>query len=552
MMIRTEDHSRWWLAALILVYLLAAWLRMQQLSTQVLLDDEWHALHALFRLGYREIALSFGLMDHSIPLALLYQAIADTTGLDEPRMRLPSLLAGLATVAAGSLWAWRRFGPPTGLAFAWLLAISPLLVIYSRAARPYALVVLLALLAFWAAHAWWYRRRNAALWVYAACAAVGTWLHPLFGPTLMSPLLFFALDGAWKNRRPWPAAADLRRLVSGAVLTGLMTAMLVVPPLIADPSAILGKAGVGELPLHTLLALAQLLAGTGSWLALALFLALAFLGAVVLLKHSPRYVAFVAIVLLTFLATLLIARPAWTSTGYVLARYTIVLLPGLLLAVAVGLAAVVRQTRAAGPAAVGITLAGGLLLAWGSPLPETWRVPGSHGFHTYYIAGARPDTRPMNAFIDRMPQSPFWQIHDELLADPEARLALAPWRFEAPLSVLPVLERRTGRRVIPAFITGYCAEVRFGEPPAAETRVRLRNAVHLGRGEATERKAEYLVWKRRWHVDPEAEQTLAGMGLYADPLRLSYPDCEARFQADFGLPVYEDEWLAVYPLPGAR
>lgn len=542
-----ETHTFWWITALVVVTLVATWLRTQQLVAQVLLDDEWHSLHTIFRHDYREIALSFGRFDHSIPLTLSYQAIANAFGLDELRMRLPSLVAGVTTVILGMWWSWRRFGPPTAVIFGWLLAISPLLVIYSRAARPYALVVLLVLVAFWAAHIWWYQHRPTFLWLYAVCVAIGTWLHPLFGPVLLSPLLFFALDSAWTQRRLWPSVHLQKRLLNGGVIVALLTAPLVLPPLLADPSAILDKAGVGTVAPHTLPAVTYLMAGTSHFTVLLLAIILSAVGTILLLRREPRKVFFALLVLVIFATTLAVSRPAWMSTGYVMARYTIILLPWLLLAVALASTTIAtrltKQLRGRNIVMVAIAL----LLAWGNPLTETLRTPVSHGLHPYYIADARPDARRINMLVERMPQSPFWKNHAALLSDADSALALAPWRFEAPLSPLPVLEHRTGRRVIPAFINGYCATVHFGEPPA-ESPVQLRNALHLGQGERSDAKAGFLVWKRRWHIDTEAEQTLADMGLYTDPLTLAYPDCEPQLRLDFGPPVYEDEWLAVFPL----
>lgn len=545
----SRNHRIVWAVAVSGLLIVAVWLRVQQLHWQVLLDDEWHALHAIFRYGYTEIFSNFGLMDHSIPLTLAYQAMADTIGLNEWRMRLPSLLAGLATVIAGAAWAWRRLGPSTGLVFGWLLAISPILVTYSRVARPYALVILLLMLAFWAAHHWWFDRRHTALWIYAAMAALGTWLHPLFGPVFMSPLLFFALHAAFVRQGPSPGLAGLGRAVGGGVAIAALTAPLIVPPLALNPSAILGKAGIGSLASHTPGELIHLLAGSGLWPVAALFLLFVIGGVWVTLMRQPRYIAFAATVLSVFVVTLLMARPAWISTGYVLARYAAPLLPGLLLAAAIGVVALARLLARGHAAQAGIMGMCVLLLTLGTPLYETMRTPASHGFHTYHISDARAHPRRMNVLIERMPQSTFWESEYEREIAPDDLLALAPWRFEAPLSVLPVLEKRTGRRIIPAFINGYCTDDRHGETPWNRNDIRLRNALHLGRDpSAADVDVRYLVWKKRWHVDAEGERILAAMGLFADPLHLEYPECEARLRQDFGPPVYDDDWLAVYRL----
>jgi len=76
--------KRWlWLLAWLALFAVAAWLRLWQIGHQVLIDDEWHAVHKLMHSGYREIFLSFGHADHTIPLTLFFRLLADTVGLSD-------------------------------------------------------------------------------------------------------------------------------------------------------------------------------------------------------------------------------------------------------------------------------------------------------------------------------------------------------------------------------------------------------------------------------------------------------------------------------------
>lgn len=63
-------HAAWWVL-FAAVLLAAAWLRAEQLATQVLIDDEWHALHKLLHADARDIATHFGLADQHPAHALL-------------------------------------------------------------------------------------------------------------------------------------------------------------------------------------------------------------------------------------------------------------------------------------------------------------------------------------------------------------------------------------------------------------------------------------------------------------------------------------------------
>ena len=132
-----------WAAGLGIAFVLGAWLRLHGLGGQVVQDDEWHAINKLMTSGYGEIFRSFGGPDHSIPLTLLYKAMAATLGLTEINMRILQALAGIALipVAAAITWAASRSRAAT-LLCAFLVAGAPFLVLYSRTARPYAITTL--------------------------------------------------------------------------------------------------------------------------------------------------------------------------------------------------------------------------------------------------------------------------------------------------------------------------------------------------------------------------------------------------------------------------
>src|SRR6185312_6307825 len=85
---RQLPESRTLAIAVTLATLLAFGLRAWDVTGQVVLDDEWHAIHKLTDASYRNIVRTFRLADHSIPLTLLSKAMADTIGLAEGRLRV--------------------------------------------------------------------------------------------------------------------------------------------------------------------------------------------------------------------------------------------------------------------------------------------------------------------------------------------------------------------------------------------------------------------------------------------------------------------------------
>ena len=155
--------------ALALAVAAGAAVRLDQIADQIPADDEWHALHAVSTQGYGRIFTHFGASDYSIPLALWDKLLSGTIGLSELGMRAPVLLAGIASLVALPLLLRAHVGRKASLVFAWLFAISPLHVYYSRYARPYGVAFLLASVAAIAFERW--RSGGGRRWAVAYVAS---------------------------------------------------------------------------------------------------------------------------------------------------------------------------------------------------------------------------------------------------------------------------------------------------------------------------------------------------------------------------------------------
>ncbi len=488
--------TTWRLLAICAIGAAAFFLRAQQLGRQVVIDDEWHAIHKLLASGYGGIVATFGHVDHSIPLTLFYKLAADTVGLGEGILHAPPLLAGLATVALLTRWAWKRFGAEVALVFGWLLAASPLLVEFSRYARPYAFIVLLVAIGYIAADRWWKREGGrGALAAWLACALLATWLHPLAGPVSGAPMLFFLAESLFLTGDARRVAA-LRAIKAGAAF-GLLAVPLVLLPIVADPVAYAGKAGFGKFEWRTPVTLLYLGAGSRHASVVIVFSVLLAAGGLVLMRRHGREVALVASGAVLLTLALAFMRPLLMEEGLVFARYTLEFLPAILLAVAVGIVALARLAR---PRALQGVVAVALLvfLSWGTMLTAPLKVPTSYSQHTYFTFDPRRSENKPNAVIVQMPVSPFWTEVAPRIVARDGVIGIAPWRFESPLNPLPILEARSGRRIYPAFLLGYCNVPRYGEAPPGRGVV-LANAVRLGDARDLARaNVRVIVWQKRW------------------------------------------------------
>lgn len=206
----TRKTSAGWL---VMALVAAAGLRFAALGQKPLWCDE---LASLQRLGLSFFAHVQAMKGNHPLFELLLRLWMPPDGSDA-WMRIPSAALGMAAVWMTWLLV-RGLGARYGLAAAWLMALSPLHVMYSRIARPYSLACTLAL-ASTLALIWAIRRRSVPPFAaYAVATALLVYAN-LFAASLWMAQGIFLL---WFHRR------RLRRLTPW-VVANLAVAALLAP-----------------------------------------------------------------------------------------------------------------------------------------------------------------------------------------------------------------------------------------------------------------------------------------------------------------------------------
>src|SRR6266567_3750089 len=501
----SPHRSRWlWLVSLALAIGGGVWLRLDQLGSQLLLDDEWHAVYRVVHDTPAAVFLDFGHSDSSIPLTLLYLFESRVCGLSEVGMRWPLVAAGIATLVLFPGYAARRVGDAEALLFAALLAISPLLYFFSRTARPYALTLLL---------------------VYAAHVAFRRYVEHHGGATRRIALL---------------------RLATATLAVGVPMTALLLPPLLAHPESISLKSGIDLPRIDTLIGVCYAWFGTGSTIALLISGAFAIAGASVVWRRLPEAGSMLAGLVLGVLM-IVATRPAWIQNPLTFGRYLLPILPLLLLSTACGAARVGRAVNAAiaarrpvpalaGASGVAVAAIPLFALAVTTPLWPVVMHPNGNSLHGVYQFDFRRAHNPIVTFMDGIPLSPWWAN----LADRRSSsitVAVAPFPTESVGWDAPRWQRLSRQRVLSGFLTPLCASARANEVPD-DGRFRFRNAIHLGNDAAlAARGVDFIAWQKPYRYFAN--------GIDA-PVGADVAPCAIALMARFGLPVYEDEWLAVY------
>lgn len=315
--------------------LAGALLRLWNVRAQVLGDDELHLVRTALTQPVGMILVTYQKVDACIPLSALYGVLVRSgVRLTELGVRLPELLAGLLLLVLAPLWADRRLGRGTAVVYAWLLAVSPGLVLYSRIARPYMPVVLLAFGAAVAFEALWRDNRRDGGWrrgaAYAVLAALAFWFHPVAAPLVLAPLAFGAVL-LIRDRRRLPALA--------AVAAGTLLAFLVffLPARASFLEVIRAKHQEVDLTARVWGAVGELQAGTAVPLLAGLFWVGAAFGLLRLLKEESRLAVFTGLLVAAQIAGLLWISPLGLDEPLIFHRYALVALPWVLLWTAVAL-----------------------------------------------------------------------------------------------------------------------------------------------------------------------------------------------------------------------
>ena len=317
-------------------------LRLWNISAQVLGDDEAHMVRLALVAKVSDILTTYQLADASLPLTALFRFLMDRgCHLTEIDFRLPSLITGALLLVAAPLLAVRRWGARVGIALAWLLALSPNLVFYSRIARSYMPVVLLAGAAAVAFESWWRHPRWWSAATYVLCAALATWLHPVAASfAVASPFAFAAaaLVARREERRRLAPLAGLAIATALSLLAFMLPARQSLLRLISDKHQ-------HETPSsRAVWATLELLAGNGHWPVAALFWAAALGGLALLWQEHPRSAVFTAVLALGHVGALLLLSPEFYALPLILCRYLLVALPVALLWLAFALARVTSWT----------------------------------------------------------------------------------------------------------------------------------------------------------------------------------------------------------------
>lgn len=474
-----------WLAPPVLV---GAVLRLWHLPAQIVGGDELNGVRTALRMPLGKVLTTYQLQDPSLPLAGFYRFLLDRgVGLSELWVRLPVLACGLAALVAIPWAAERRVGRAAAHVLAWLVALSPLLVLYSRIARPYMPIALLGFGATAAFEAWWRTGRAALAAAYVALAGLCVYLHLGSAPFVVAPFSFALGSLVFdRDRRDGEGRPGLGALVAvglatvGAFLAFLVPAWDSLRVLVGD------KHNPLEIRPDTVTGVLRLQSGSASPVVAAAFWAAALLGVVSLLRRDRRLGFYTLVLVAAQVAGLIVLSPEMLVHPMVFNRYLIPALPWILVWAAVGLSTPWRVSRRVQRIAVAAGLAALFLTG---PL-KSWQFrEGSFAQHNdilgFFCPPARISPEAVPRFYRRLSQDTASRQEEPILEHP-----WFPWW--AYTRAYYLYQETHGREVV----------LSLARPLHGAARLRFRNMVRPRPEELLASRARYLVV----HTDLPAEE----------------------------------------------
>lgn len=492
----------WWFWSVAAAMVAGFLLRVFRLDLQFPWGDEWHAIIVGTNLGFFDILTSFFNAAHSIPEALYYRALMKVTGITEIGIYAPFVLVGTATIGVVPFLIRDLVGGRASAFLAWLIALAPVFLYYSRFARPYIVVAALAIVAVWNFERWVNTRLSRHLAGYGAAAAVAAYFHVTALPFVLTPIaaLLFR-DMVLKRAR---AAEAVRSATLAALAAGVPTAVLLGAPVWNGFGAVAGLTAQGAPTPRSVFDAFLVFVGSRELPIVIAITGAACAGvwAMIQDRNSRLFAAFLLACSAAQLATVLASRPVAVEGPHILARYAIPVGFALLVFAAAGFEFATR--RLAGLPVAGIAA---LLLGIYFANTSSWILTRYNSQTNLYVLGylifGKPFERfPLDAVRHKVPA-----FYDRLARRPPGELTIveAPFHIEDYFLVTYQLLHR--QRVLMGVTERLCGPGTVLQERVfkAYQRTRIRNVVDISDPAAlTANRVDYLVLHRSIHAETAA------------------------------------------------
>jgi len=535
--------------------LIGAYLRLVGIGSQIVWADEWWPLKIATRYPFSYIFSHYHISDNCIPLTVLYRIFLKTIGLNDVTFRLPQLVTGIAAVAVFPLLLKDACGKIAAIIFSYLIALSPLLIFFSRHARPYSIIVFLGFISIIAFYRWIRTkdRRYAAL--YAVTAVLTPYFHPYGISVIIVPVIYILCTATFqklfstlKGGRLLPPDRDMV-IVMLSVTAGTGIWFL---PTIGSLQTTFSHVGDGHILPYSIWRSIKLFSGTGNkWVLIVLF-SLASYGYARMFKRNKYFCGYVSVLFLTHACIMLLTRWRNIQFALVLTRHSSMLIPLYLLFISVALQDIIRKAtiRFARKDALKLFLAGSLITAFllllfiQGPIPYIYSFPNNFTNHveiqSNYAASPLIDKRIEEKHI------PDFYITLQKQKEITAVLEV-PYQFHWKYCPYHTYQRVHRKNVMVGYTEAYKLLDHDG--------VHFNNFINIGDPAAIRNSGcSYMIIHKDIFSESKKRLLRETMSEIGPSRPYSYPNMGSKSYVallkkadkEFGDPIYEDRWIKVF------
>ncbi len=326
---------------ILLSFIVGTILRSYLISSQIIIDDEWHGINYVIGRSFQYVFTNHGLGANSIPMNLYRWFLLNTVGWSELLLRAPTLIAGVLSLIIFPIFVVKMFNRRTTVIFSFLLSMSPVLIFYSRMSRPYGIVVVLSFVAFFSLLFWMISGKRKFVLLYIATAVLAIYFHLYASIAVLTPLgIMFILkiiQRYYKNKKErFPISPSVSALIYSGFTILIFLTILLLPAHIKNLWW-LRPLGHDRMTFETITGYLSILSGTSNKVMVVIFLLMFVFGLFVALKENLLFIIFLIAIFALYFIMMTLSHQEGSHAAIQVARYSISVVPLVLIVVAFGM-----------------------------------------------------------------------------------------------------------------------------------------------------------------------------------------------------------------------
>jgi hypothetical protein len=559
-------------------FLIGTYLRLYMISDQILLDDEWHGMGFAVDNSFGYIFLHFTRVGaNSIPMNLYRLILLRTVGWSELLLRLPALVPGILSLVVFPVLVRKMVSNRATIIFVFLLAVSPLVIFYSRFSRPYSMYMFLSFISVLALYFWAVGEGRKFVVIYVITAVCAVYFHLFAFFIMIGPLVFIFLAKFVQNlfsvsKEKIRIAPALVHIFLAGMVVVLMLSVLLLPALLQSLTTL--RRNVDRMTVESFAGLAQMLSGTSNPVLVFLWLILLIIGLTAALRKSVVLGGIILTVFaISFLAMFFLSS-IYIHSPIVISRYAITIYPLSFMLIALGMddflrgvCLLVKGIYCKGLCNL-IAAAFVIFLFLAGPLGRTYTSPNNFAHHFAFQQSVGqinwdrsfiPNIRPEILRVDRE-GIPLFYWH--LAREPGTKTIIEhPMLVGDHFNLYYYYQHFHRKKVMAGYITkikmgvmgsgGYvfgsvCLGQVLSRAPD-KSKLKFRNLIDAGDINAVKQSgAEYIILHKNLMKEWSAPAELIRPDIFATTAYL-----DVLYRDNLGQPFYEDKDLIVYRItPG--